>query len=59
MMTRVGWKWTSWQVVKIVQTIAWCGIDITDMLCGAWLTVSDMIPTQPCMTVLQTRQVGI
>lgn len=57
MMTIVGWKWTAYQVVKILQTIAWCGMDTADMRCGAWLTVSDRIPTQPCMEVLQTRQV--
>lgn len=55
MMTIVGWKWTSWQVVKILQTTAWCGID---MLCGAWLTVSDTIPTQPCMTDSITDKTG-
>lgn len=57
MMTTVRWKWAAWLVVKILQTIAWRGTDIADMLCGAGLTVNDTIPTQPCMKVLQTRQV--
>lgn len=51
-LTTVGWKWKGWQM----EIIAQCAIQIPEMLCGFWLTLSDMILREPCMKVSQRRQ---